>query len=63
MLSNRQQNCLDKSLGSSASMYESSNSQFFTVTTGIQSGPDAFDESPSWELWKYTVSDWFKKEK
>ena len=34
-----------------------------TVTTGIQSGPDAFDESPSWELWKYTVSDWFKKEK
>ena len=26
-------------------MYESSGSQFFTTTTGIQSGPDAFDES------------------
>ena len=30
---------------SSASMYESSGSQFFRTTTGIQSGPDAFDES------------------
>ena len=30
---------------SSASMYESSGLQFFRTTTGIQSGPDAFDES------------------
>ena len=29
---------------SSASMYESSGSQFFRTTTGTQSGPDAFDE-------------------
>ena len=28
-----------------ASIYESSGSQFFRTTTGIQSGPDAFDES------------------
>ena len=28
-----------------ASMYESSGSQFFRTTTGIQSGPDTFDES------------------
>ena len=26
-------------------MYESSDPQFFRITTGIQSGPDAFDES------------------
>ena len=26
-------------------MYESSGSQFFRTATGIQSGPDAFDES------------------
>ena len=26
-------------------MYESSGSQFFRTTTGIQAGPDAFDES------------------
>ena len=32
-------------LKSSASMYESSGSQFFRTTTGIQWGPDAFDES------------------
>ena len=32
-------------LKNSASMYESSSSQFFRTTTGIQSGPDAFDES------------------
>ena len=32
-------------LQSSGSMYESSGSQFFKSTTGIQSGPDAFDES------------------
>ena len=30
---------------SSAGMYESSGSQFFRTTIGIQSGPDAFDES------------------
>ena len=27
------------------SMYQSSGSQFFRTTTGIQSGPDTFDES------------------
>ena len=32
-------------LKSSASMLESSGSQFFRTTPGIQSGPDAFDES------------------
>ena len=32
-------------LKSSASMHESSGSQFFRTTTGIKSGPDAFDES------------------
>ena len=32
-------------LQSSGSMCESSGSQFFKSTTGIQSGPDAFDES------------------
>ena len=32
-------------LKSSASMYESSGSQFFRTNTGIQSGPDTFDES------------------
>ena len=32
-------------LKSLASMYESSGSQFFRTTTGIHSGPDAFDES------------------
>ena len=32
-------------LKSSASMYESSGSQFFRTMTGMQSGPDAFDES------------------
>ena len=26
-------------------MYESSGSQFFRTTTGIESGPDAFDQS------------------
>ena len=30
---------------SSASMYESSGSEFFRITTGIQSGSEAFDES------------------
>ena len=30
---------------SSANLYESSGSQFLRTTTGIQSGPDAFDES------------------
>ena len=32
-------------LKSSASMFESSGSQFFRTTTAIQLGPDAFDES------------------
>ena len=32
-------------LKSSANMKESSGSQFFRTTTGIQSGPDAFDKS------------------
>ena len=32
-------------LQSSASMYQSSGSQVFRTTTGIRSGPDAFDES------------------
>ena len=32
-------------LKSLASMYESSGSQFFRSTTGMQSGPDAFDKS------------------
>ena len=32
-------------LKSSASMYESSDSQFFRTTTGIQSGPDPFNKS------------------
>ena len=32
-------------LKSSGSMYESSVSQFFRTTTGMQSGPDAFEES------------------
>ena len=32
-------------LKSSASTYKSSGSQFFKTTTGIQSGPDTFDES------------------
>ena len=30
---------------SSASMYETSGLQFFRTTTGIKSGPEAFDES------------------
>ena len=32
-------------LKSTARMYESSGTQFFRATTGIQSGPDVFDES------------------
>ena len=32
-------------LKSSSSIYESSSLQFFRTTTGIQSGPDTFDES------------------
>ena len=32
-------------LKSSARMYESSGSQFFRTTTGIQSRPDSFDKS------------------
>ena len=36
---------LSDTLKSSVKMYESSGSQFFRTTTGIQSGPEAFDES------------------
>ena len=46
--SNNLENNLDSFrhiLKSLASMYESSGSQFFKNTTGIKSGPDAFDES------------------
>ena len=32
-------------LKSSASIYEGLDSQFVRITTGIESGPDAFDES------------------
>ena len=35
----------DKYWKSLASMYESSDSEFFRTTTGIQSGPDDFDKS------------------
>ena len=41
----RKQDSLRHILKSSANTYESSGSQFFTTTTGIQSGQDAFDES------------------
>ena len=41
----RKQDSIRHILKSSASMYESSGSQFFRTTTGIQSGPDVFDES------------------
>ena len=36
---------LSDTLKSSASMNESSGSQFFRTTTGLQSGPDILDES------------------
>ena len=36
---------LDKFWRVQNSMYESSGLQFFKTTTGVQSGPDAFDES------------------
>ena len=39
------QNSFRHILNSSASIYESSGSQFFRTTTGIKSGPHAFDES------------------
>ena len=39
------QNSFRHILKSSAGMYGSSGSQFFRTTTGIQSGPDTFDES------------------
>ena len=35
---------------SSASRYESSGPQFFRITTGIQSGPDAF------EAWSFVMT-------
>ena len=41
----RKQNSFWNILNSSASMYESSGSQFFRTTIGIQKSPDAFDES------------------
>ena len=41
----RKQGSFRHLLKSLASMPESSGSQFFRTTTGIQSGPDAFDES------------------
>ena len=42
---NLENKTLSNTLKSLASMYESSGSQFFRTTTGIQSGPDALDES------------------
>ena len=39
------QDSLGHILKISAIMYESSDSQFFRATTGMQSGPNAFDES------------------
>ena len=41
-------------------MYENSGTQFSRSTTGIQSGPDEFDESMfvitfSWTFWYYTL--------
>ena len=42
---NLENETLSDTLKSLASMYESSGSQFFRTTTGMQSGPDAFNES------------------
>ena len=42
---NLENKTLSDTMKSLASMYESSGSQFFRNTTGIQSGPDSFDES------------------
>ena len=44
-LNNLENKTLSNTLKSLASMYESSGSQFFRTITGIQSGPDALDES------------------
>ena len=44
-LSNNLEDFFRHILKISSSMYESSGSQFFRITTGIQSGPDTFDES------------------
>ena len=41
----RKQDSFRHILKESANMYESSGSQFFKTTTGIQSGPDTFDKS------------------
>ena len=41
----RKTRLLETHMKSSANLYESSGSQFLRTTTGIQSGPDAFDES------------------
>ena len=43
--SNLENKALSDTLKSLATMYESSGSHFLRTTTGIQSGPDAFDES------------------
>ena len=43
-------------LKSSATMYDSSGSQFFRTTTGIQSGPDTFDESRFVTKLLYTIA-------
>ena len=42
---NLENKTLSDTLKSLASLYESSDPQFFKTTTGIQSGPDAFNES------------------
>ena len=54
----------------SASIYESSGSQFFKTSTGILSGPEAFDEArfvltfcTIFKLQKHAVSDQFQKGK
>ena len=59
-LSNSLENETPSDTYSSASMWESSGSQFFRATSGIQSGGDAFDKSrfimtflTIWELQKY----------
>ena len=45
MIKSGKQDSFRQILKSSASIYESSGSKFFKTTTGIQSEPDAFDES------------------
>ena len=45
MRPSNKQNSIRHILKSSASLYESSGPQFLRASTGIQSGPDTFDES------------------